>query len=169
MSQELREKRIFTYTSVNEEIDAVNRRVLEELQRDPRLTMSELGRRVGMSSPAVTERVRRLEETGVIRGYRLDLNPVALGLPIAAYIRIRPNSGQLPRIAELAQQIPEVVECHRVTGEDCFILKVHIPAIDQLDRLLDSFLLYGSTTTTIIQSSPVPLRPPPLPEDALLE
>ena len=169
MSQELREKRIFTYTSLNKEIDAVNRRVLEELQRDPRLTMSELGRRVGMSSPAVTERVRRLEETGVIRGYRLDLNPVALGLPIAAYIRIRPNSGQLPRIAELAQQIPEVVECHRVTGEDCFILKVHIPAIDQLDRLLDSFLLYGSTTTTIIQSSPVPLRPPPLPEDALLE
>ena len=169
MSQELREKRIFTYRPLNEEIDAVNRRVLEELQRDPRLTMSELGRRVGMSSPAVTERVRRLEEAGVIRGYRLDLNPVALGLPIAAYIRIRPNPGQLPRIAELAQQIPEVVECHRVTGEDCFILKVHIPAIDQLDQLLDSFLLYGSTTTSIIQSSPVPLRPPPLPEDTLPE
>src|SRR6266704_599344 len=70
------------------------------------------------------------------------------------------------RIAELAQQIPEVVECHRVTGEDCFILKVHIPAIDQLDRLLDAFLLYGSTTTTIIQSSPVPPLPPPLPEEA---
>jgi len=110
-----------------------------------------------------------MEEAGVIRGYRLDLNPAALGLPIAAYIRIRPNPGQLPRIAELAQQIPEVVECHRVTGEDCFVLKVHIPAIDQLDRLLDSFLLYGSTTTTIIQSSPVPLRPLPLPEDAWLE
>lgn len=169
MSQELRKKRIFTYTSFHEEIDTVNRRILEELQSDPRLTMSELGRRIGMSSPAVTERVRRLEEAGVIRGYRLDLNPVALGLPIAAYIRIRPNSGQLPRIAELAQQIPEVVECHRVTGEDCFVLKVHIPAIDQLDRLLDSFLLYGSTTTTIIQSSPVPLRPPPLPEASLLE
>jgi Lrp/AsnC family transcriptional regulator, leucine-responsive regulatory protein len=169
MSQDLREKRIFTYTSFHGEIDAVNRRVLEELQREPRLTMSELGRRVGMSSPSVTERVRRLEEAGVIRGYHLDLNPAALGLPVAAYIRIRPNPGQLPRIAELAQQIPEVVECHRVTGEDCFVLKVHIPAIDQLDRLLDSFLLYGSTTTTIIQSSPVPLRPLPLPEDALLE
>jgi len=167
MSQDIREKRIFTYTSFHEEIDSVNLRVLEELQRDPRLTMSELGRRVGMSSPAVTERVRRLEEAGVIRGYRLELNPTALGLPIAAYIRIRPNPGQLPRIAELAQQIPEVVECHRVTGEDCFILKVHIPAIDQLDRLLDSFLLYGSTTTTIIQSSPVPLRPPPLPENSV--
>src|SRR6266478_2707594 len=167
MSQDLREKRIFSYTSFHEEVDPVNIRVLEELQRDPRLTMSELGRRIGMSSPAVTERVRRLEEAGVIRGYGLDLNPVALGLPIAAYIRIRPNPGQLPRVAELAQRIPEVVECHRITGEDCFILKVYIPAIDQLDRLLDTFLLYGSTTTSIIQSSPVPLRPPPLPEDTL--
>lgn len=160
---------MFTYKLSYEEIDAVNRRVLEELLHDPRLTMSELGRRVGMSSPAVNERVRRLEETGVIRGYRLELDPVALGLPIAAYVRVRPNPGQLPRVAELAQQIPEVVECHRVTGEDCFILKVYIPAIDQLDRLLDSFLLYGSTTTSIIQSSPVPLRPPPLPEGAFLE
>jgi Lrp/AsnC family leucine-responsive transcriptional regulator len=122
-----------------------------------------------MSSPAVTERVRRLEEAGVIRGYRLDLNPAMLGLPIALYIRIRPNPGQLPRIAELAQQLPEIVECHRVTGEDCFILKAHIPAIDQLDRLLDSFLLYGATTTSIIQSSPVPLRPPPLPGDPTLD
>lgn len=167
MSQDLKKKRIFTYTPCNEEIDAVNIRVLEELQRDPRLTMSELGRRVGMSSPAVTERVRRLEEAGVIRGYHLELNPAALGLPITVYIRIRPYAGQLSQIVQLAQQIPEVVECHRVTGEDCFVLKVHIPAIDQLDRLLDGFLLYGSTTTTIIQSSPVPLRPPPLPEDGL--
>ncbi len=169
MDQDLRKKRIFTYTSFHEEIDAVNIRILEELQHDPRLTMSELGRRVGMSSPAVTERVRRMEETGIIQGYRLEINPVALGLPITVYVRIRPAAGQLPRIAELAQQIPEVVECHRVTGEDCFVLKVHIPAIDQLDRLLDGFLLYGSTTTTIIQSSPVPLRPPPLPEKGLLE
>ncbi len=169
MAQDLKKKRLFTYMSFHEELDPVNMRVLEELQGDPRLSMSELGRRVGMSSPAVTERVRRLEEAGVIQGYRLELNPVALGLPITAYIRIRPNPGQLPRIAELAQQIPEVVECHRVTGEDCFILKVHIPAIDQLDRLLDSFLLYGSTTTSLIQSSPVPLRPPPLPEDSSLE
>ena len=169
MIQNSKEKRLFAYTSLHEELDAVNIRILDELQRDPRLTMSELGRRIGMSSPAVTERVRRLEEAGVIRGYRLDVNPAALGLPIAAYIRIRPNPGQLPRVVELAQQIPEVVECHRVTGEDCFILKVYIPAIDQLDRLLDNFLLYGSTTTSIIQSSPVPLRSAPLPEDVSIE
>jgi Lrp/AsnC family leucine-responsive transcriptional regulator len=169
MPQDVKGKQLFTYKALHEDLDAVNVRIVEELQHDPRVTMSELGRRVGMSSPAVTERVRRLEEAGVIQGYRLDLNPTALGLPIAAYVRIRPNPGQLPRIAELAQQIPEVVECSRVTGEDCFVLKIYIPAIDQLDRLLDSFLLYGSTTTSIIQSSPVPLRPLPLPEKALLE
>jgi Lrp/AsnC family transcriptional regulator, leucine-responsive regulatory protein len=169
MPEDAREHRLFTYTAPNRELDAVNRRIPEELLRDPRMTMADLGRRIGMSSPAVTERVRWLEEAGVIRGYRVDLNPGMLGLPIALYIRVRPNPGQLPRIAELAQQRPEFVECHRVTGEDCFILKAHIPVIDQLDRLLDSFLLYGFTTTSIIQSSPVPLRPPPVPDDAALD
>lgn len=114
------------------------------------------------SAPAVAERVRRLEEQGVIQGRHLDVNPAALGLPVGVYIRIRPNPGQLAQVAELARSIPEVVECHRVTGEDCFILKACIPAVDQLDRILDQFLLHGSTTTSIIQSSPVPLRPLPL-------
>jgi Lrp/AsnC family leucine-responsive transcriptional regulator len=164
MLQSSRRKQIFTYTPTESLADPVNVRILAELQGDPRLTMTELGRRVGLSSPAVTERVRRLEESGVIQGYRLDLSPVALGLPIAAYVRIRPNPGQLPKIAELTQRIPEIVECHRITGEDCFIFKVCLPSIDQLDRLLDTFLLYGVTTTSLIQSSPVPLRPPPLPE-----
>src|SRR5215467_13703297 len=158
MTQDIKEKRMFTYKLSYEEIDAVNRRVLEELLKDPRLTMSELGRRVGMSSPAVTERVRRLEEAGVIRGYRLELDPAALGLPLTAYVRVRPNAGQLARVAALAREIPEVVECHRITGEDCFILKVHLPAMDQLDRILDRFLMFGVTTTSIVQSSPVPLR-----------
>ena len=157
-------KPLLTYTPSDTLKDVVNLRILIELKQNPRLTMSELGRRVGFSSPAITERVRRLEESNVILGYNLEINPAALGLLIAAYIRIRPNPGQLPRIAELAQQIPEVVECHRVTGEDCFIIKVYLPSLDQLDRILDSFLLYGSTTTSLIQSSPVPLRPPPLPE-----
>ncbi len=162
MVKDLMKNRLFTYTSLSAKIDPVDLKILKELVSEPRLGMTELGRRVGMSSPAVTERVHRLEESGVIRGYRLDLNPAALGLPIAAYIRVRPSPGQLARVAELAQQIPEVVECHRITGEDCFIIKVHIPAIDQLDRLLDCFLMYGTTTTSLIQSSPVPLHPPPL-------
>jgi len=157
-------KQVFTYTPADSLADPVNTRILMELQKNPRLTMTELGRRVGLSSPAVTERVRRLEEMGVIQGYRLDINPAALGLPIAAYVRIRPNPGQLPKIADLADSIPEIVECHRVTGEDCFILKVYLPSIDQLDRILDAFLLYGTTTTSLIQSSPVSLRPLPLPD-----
>ena len=159
-----RQKPVLTYTPSESLSDMVNLRILKELQHDPRVTMSELGRRVGLSSPAVAERVRRLEETGVIEGYRLEINPVALGLPIAAYVRIRPNPGQLPKLAEMAKSIPEIVECHRVTGEDCFILKVYLPSLDQLDRILDRFLMFGTTTTSLIQSSPVPLRPPPLPE-----
>ncbi len=164
MPENSRQKHIFTYTPLESVADPVNLRILQELQHNPRLTMSELGRRVGLSSPAVTERVRRLEETGVIQGYHLELNPAALGLPMAAYVRIRPNPGQLAKIADLAEHIAEIVECHRITGEDCFILKVYLPSIDQLDRVLDNFLLYGTTTTSLIQSSPVSLRPLPLPE-----
>jgi DNA-binding Lrp family transcriptional regulator len=83
-------------------LDPINLRLLAELRDDPRLPMTALGRRVGMSSPAVTERVRRLEEAGVIQGYHLDVDPAALGFPLTAYIRVRPNPGQLPRVAELA-------------------------------------------------------------------
>ncbi len=164
MPEDLRKMELFTYNPTHELLDDINIRLLDELRKEPRLTMSELGRRVAMSSPAVTERVRRMEEAGIILGYRLEINPVPLGLPISAYIRIRPNPGQLPKVAELAAEIPEVVECHRITGEDCFILKVHIPGMDQLDRILDCLLIYGSTTTSIIQSSPVPPRVPPLPQ-----
>ena len=164
MHEKQRDEHLFTYNSTDGALDRVNLRLLQELRDDPRQTMAQLGRRVGMSPPAVTERVRRLEEAGIISGYRLDINPAALGLPIAAYIRVRPNPGQLSTIGELARRIPEVVECHRITGEDCFILKVYIPAMEQLDRILDRFLLYGTTTTSIIQSSPVPLRPLPLPD-----
>ena len=165
MPKDLRQMRVFTYAPTGAGADPVNLDILRALREEPRLTMAELGRRVGLSSPAVTERVRRLEEAGAIRGFFIDINPAALGLPVAAYVRIRPNPGQVPKIAELAQNIPEVAECHRVTGEDCFILKVYLPSLDQLDRLLDKFLVHGTTTTSLIQSSPVPLRPPPLPEE----
>jgi Lrp/AsnC family leucine-responsive transcriptional regulator len=99
----------------------------------------------------------------VIEGYHVAVAAVALGLPISAYLRVRPNPGQLARVAELARSIPEVVECHRITGEDCFIMRMFVPAMDQLDRVLDRFLSCGTTTTSIVQSSPVPLRPLPLP------
>ena len=143
--------------------DDKNVDLLSLLQSDPRMSISELSRRVKLSAPAVKERVTRLEEAGIIVGYRLELNPKALGFPVTAFVRIRPMPGQLPKIIALAQSMPEVSECHRITGEDCFILKVHLDALENLDVVLDRFLAFGQTTTSIIQSSPVPPRGPPLP------
>lgn len=144
-------------------LDAVNLRLLAELQGDPRLSMSELARRVCMSAPAVTERIQRLETAGVIAGYRVDIDPAALDMPITALVRIRPGPGQLPKVAQTAQETAEVVECHRITGEDCFILKVHARSMSELERILDRFTLCGQTTTSIVVSTPVPARPLPLP------
>jgi Lrp/AsnC family leucine-responsive transcriptional regulator len=143
-------------------LDDVNRRLLRELHSEPRITMSALARRVGMSAPAVTERVQRMERAGVITGYRIDVNPAALGLPVTAFARIRPAPGQLPKIAELAANLPEVSECHRITGEDCFLIKVHAAAVEDLETTLDRFLLHGQTITSIVVSSPVPPRPLPI-------
>lgn len=143
--------------------DPRNVELLALLREDPRLALSALARRIGMSAPAVRERLLRMEEAGVIRGYRLELDPAALGYPIAAFVRVRPAPGQLSRVADLARRMAQVVECHRVTGDDCFVLKVHLASLDELDVVLDQFLAFGQTITSIIQSSPVPARGLPLP------
>jgi Lrp/AsnC family transcriptional regulator, leucine-responsive regulatory protein len=143
-------------------LDDINRRLLRELQSEPRITMSALARLVQMSAPAVTERVQRMERAGIITGYRTEVSPAALGLPVAAFARIRPAPGQLSKIAELAAGLPEVSECHRITGEDCFLIKVHAAAVEDLEAIIDRFLLYGQTITSIVVSSPVPPRPLPI-------
>jgi Lrp/AsnC family transcriptional regulator, leucine-responsive regulatory protein len=143
-------------------LDDVNLRLLKELESDGRLGIAELGRRIGMSAPAVGERVQRLERAGVIRGYRAELDPAALGFPVAAVVRIRPSPGQLQRIPEIAREAPEVGECYRITGEDCYLLRLHLRSIDELEEVLDRFTPYGQTTTSIIHSTPVARRGPPL-------
>jgi Lrp/AsnC family transcriptional regulator, leucine-responsive regulatory protein len=143
-------------------LDATNRRILEELQADARLSMAELGRRVNLTPPAVAERVQRLERDGVISGYHAHVDPKALGYSVAAVVRVAPATRQLDRIREVARETPEVVECHRITGEDCFFLKLHLHAIDELEEVLDRFTPYGRTTTSIIHSSAVDGRPLPL-------
>lgn len=145
-------------------LDGVNLRLLAELSADPRVSMSALARRVGMSAPAVTERVARMEAAGVIRGYRLDIDPAALGLPVSAWVRIHPGPGQLPGIVELARVTPQVTECHRISGEDCFLLRVHVPAIADLEAVLDRFLRHGQTVSSFVVATPVPPRTAPLPE-----
>jgi Lrp/AsnC family leucine-responsive transcriptional regulator len=92
----------------------------------------------------------------------MEVDPAALGMPVTAIVRIRPGPGQLPKIAEEARNTPQVVECLRITGEDCFLMKVHGPSIGQLEEILDRFLLYGQTTTSIVVSTPVPARPLPV-------
>jgi len=140
-------------------LDSTNRRILRELQGDARLSMAELGRRVSLSAPAVAERVQRLEQAGVIVGYRAEIDPRALGFPVEAVVRVRPSMGQLHRIPEVARGLQEVVECHRITGEDCFLLHVRLRAMEDLEQILDEFALYGQTTTSIVHSSPVIAAP----------
>jgi Lrp/AsnC family leucine-responsive transcriptional regulator len=139
-------------------LDETDRRLLIELQADARLSLAELGRRVGLSAPAVAERVRRLTDEGVIRGFRTDVDPRALGYSLSAIVRVRPAPRQLQKVAELARATPEVVECHRITGEDCFFLKAHVRDVEHLEDVIDRFTVFGQTTTSVMQTSPVPLR-----------
>jgi Lrp/AsnC family transcriptional regulator, leucine-responsive regulatory protein len=139
-------------------LDETNRAILAELQDDARLSLAEIGRRVGLSSPAVAERVQRLEREGVITGYHAAIDPRAVGFGLSVVIRIRPAARQIPKVAELARNTPEVVECHRITGEDCYIMKAHVASVEHLEEIIDRFVLFGSTTTSIVQSAPVPRR-----------
>ena len=143
-------------------LDATNRRLLAELQEDARVSLAELGRRVGLSSPAVAERLQRLEREGVITGYRPEIDPRKLGYGLGVVIRVRPAPGQLQNVAEVARATPEVVECHRITGEDCYFMKAHVRDVEHLEEVIDHFVALGQTTTSIVQSSPVPGRSVPL-------
>ena len=133
-------------------------RLLAELQSDARLSLAELGRRVSLSSPAVAERLRRLEDEGVITGYRAEVDPRALGYTLGVLIRSRPAPRQLAAVAQLARDTPEIVECHRVTGDDCYVMTAWVRDVTHLEEVIDAFASYGQTTTSILQSSPVPRR-----------
>src|SRR5215210_3939807 len=148
--------------STDAALDGVNRRLLAELQADARLSLAELGRRVGLSSPAVAERLGRLEAAGVIRGYRAELDPRALGYALSVVIRIRPAPRELRKVADVARDTPEIVQCDRVTGEDCYVMRAHVRDVEHLEEVIDRFAIYGQTTSAIVQSSPVPGRGVPL-------
>jgi Lrp/AsnC family leucine-responsive transcriptional regulator len=143
---------------IDEIIDGTARRILDELQRDGRVSLAELGRRVGLSPPAVAERVSRLERDGVITGYHARIDPRALGYALGVVIRIRPAPREIVKVAALARDTPEVVECHRITGEDCFFMKAYVRDVEHLEEVIDRFVIFGQTTSSIMQSSPVPGR-----------
>jgi Lrp/AsnC family transcriptional regulator, leucine-responsive regulatory protein len=143
-------------------MDATDRRIVAELQASPRLRVAELARRIGLSGPAAADRLRRLEETGTL-SYRAEVDPRALGYTLFAIVRISPSGGGLRLIPGIARELPAITECYRITGEDCYFVKLHLRSIDELEPILDLFTPHGRTTTSIVHSAPVPPRPLPIP------
>lgn len=141
-------------------LDAVDRQIVTALTDNARLSLADLGRILAMSPQSAADRLRRLEDVGVIKGFTARLDPEALGLAVGAYIRVRPAMGELPRVAALLADIPEIIECDRITGDDCFIAKAFVARIEDLERVIDRLIPYAQTNTSIIQSSPVARRAP---------
>jgi Lrp/AsnC family transcriptional regulator, leucine-responsive regulatory protein len=136
-------------------LDAIGWKILDELQNNARVPFAELGRRVGLSTPAVTERVRRLEDEGIIAGYHAEVNPERIGFRILAFVGVNVVGEALPRFVKKALQCPHVLEVHRVTGAESFIIKIAVVDHGQLEQVLDSLMPYVKTTTSMVLSSPL--------------
>jgi Lrp/AsnC family leucine-responsive transcriptional regulator len=136
------------------ELDAMDGKILDILQQDARTTLAEIGRRIHMSQPAVAERVKRMEAANVISGYHAHVNPAALGYGITAFIRVARRSNDMP-VAVVAAQVPEIVECHSITGDDCSIVKVVAPSVAELEKVIIQLTRCGVTSTSLILSSTV--------------
>jgi Lrp/AsnC family leucine-responsive transcriptional regulator len=134
-------------------LDDIGWNILNEMQQDARISFTELGRRVGLSTPAVTERVRKMEEAGIILGYRAQVDPIKVGLPILAFINVKVGGENLSHFMKVAATHPEVLECHRVTGSESFLIKVAVADVTHLERLLDALMPYVATTTSMVLST----------------
>lgn len=143
----------------NKLLDDIGRQILRILQEEGRISFNELGRRVGLSSPAVAERVRRMEEAGIILGYKAEVNYARIGYPIMAFIKLVVPMAQISQADELAISIPEVLECHHITGRDVIILKVAVTSVGHLEEVINQMGSFGMTTTAVVLSSPIVSRP----------
>jgi Lrp/AsnC family transcriptional regulator, leucine-responsive regulatory protein len=137
-------------------LDDIGWNIISELQENARIPFSELGRRVGLSTPAVVERVRQMEDAGIIRGFHAEVDPAKLGFGVMAFIRVKVSGGKLRNFAEVIRFCPEALECHRVTGSESFIIKVAVTDINHLESVIDALMPYVATTTSMILSSPLP-------------
>jgi Lrp/AsnC family transcriptional regulator, leucine-responsive regulatory protein len=143
-------------TEAIQDIDDIDCSILAELQANARIPFAELGRRVGLSTPAVIERVRRLEERHIILGYRTLVDPARVGLPVRAFVKVTVAGDKLAKFAALARKLPEVLECHRVTGAESFMVQVAVRDVLHMEAVIDSMMPYVSTNTSMILASPVP-------------
>jgi Lrp/AsnC family leucine-responsive transcriptional regulator len=140
-------------------VDQTDWRLLRELQADARLSFSELARRVGMSTPAVAERVRRLEEAGAIVGYRAAVDRARLGRTLGAFLRLTTSATSYQRVIALCGSLDAVVECHHLTGEDCFLIRLAVTSVAELEDVIARFRRFGTAHTSVVLSSPVTDKP----------
>ena len=147
---------------VTRPLDATDRAIIAALTGNGRMTVRELAEQIGLSSPSVTERIHKLEDAGAIRGYTVLVDSKVFGLGIAAHVRMRAMPGEVKRVAQMLIDTPEVVEADRVTGEDCFLAKVMVSDVQELETVIDRFQPYASADTSIILSSTVVPRLPKL-------
>jgi Lrp/AsnC family leucine-responsive transcriptional regulator len=143
-------------------IDEMDRRLIEALRHNARMSLKELAEQAGLSSPSAAERIRRLQERGVIRGFTVEIDPAALGFPLQAIVRIRPLPGKLHLVEKLIQETPQIVECDKVTGDDCFVARLHVRSMQEIDSILDRIADKASTSTSMVKSQTIARRPPPL-------
>jgi len=143
-------------------LDETDRALIVALAEDARRPVSELARLVGLSAPSTAERIRRLKAQGVIERFTVQLDPRALGFTLQAIVRVKPLPGQLHLVEEVIRRIPEFVECDKVTGDDCFICRLYLHSIEQLDEILSKVTERAETSTAIVKSTPVARRLPPL-------
>ncbi|MBB4567581.1 Lrp/AsnC family transcriptional regulator [Rhizobium leucaenae] len=144
------------------ELDAIDQRMLEALARNARSSLKELAEVAGLSSPSAAERLRRLEERGVIAAFTVDIALEAIGYPLQAIVRIRPLPGQLHVVERIIQETPEFIECDKVTGDDCFIGRLVVRSMGELDGILDKIAERAETNTSMVKATPVKRRLPPL-------
>ncbi|AJZ88445.1 HTH-type transcriptional regulator lrpC [Beauveria bassiana D1-5] len=142
--------------------DDIDRHILTILAADARISLKVLSGKIGLSSPSTAERVKRLEERGVINGYTMNANLAALGYTLQGLVRMKPLPGMLHKVEKMIQAIPECIECDKITGEDCFIIRLVIRSIEQLDEILDELAEFAQCNTSIVKSTPVKRRLPPL-------
>ncbi len=136
-------------------LDDAGMEILRALQDNARISFAELGRKIGMSAPAITERVKKMEETGIIAGYHARVNSAMIGNRVTAFVRLRAAQGQFPNIIRLARQTPEVRECHHTFGDDAFLLKIVARSADQMDRALRPFHEFAEVRPSLLISTPV--------------
>jgi Lrp/AsnC family leucine-responsive transcriptional regulator len=147
-------------------IDSIDRLLLEALTRNARMSLKELAAHARLSSPSAAERIRKLEERGVIRGFTVEIDPAALGYTLEAVVRIRPLPGKLHVVQKLIEEMPAVVSCDKVTGDDCFVARLHARSMGELDTMLDRISDKASTNTSLVKARTVERRPPPFGEEA---